>query len=1017
MKPRYLVYLAALLVAAIAFFVIRPTGDGHSDDVQVAAPPAPAAPAAPAVDPGALFLPDGSLNLMYRPEQTRGGFGATGVMLGPVPAPLAAAALSGPPGALYFPFFDATDSGVGLMLTQGWHYLGSAEMALQSNAHPATYNDGWSFGLPAMEDTERLRLRPLDAFPEWIRARRWVAAEWPVITGVYTQQGDALRLTVLALDGAASPTILIETPIAAGTTLIDHLALQRRLAHESVAAAVSRGILPASTAARVDDALFEDQLGRAMGAAGSVYTTWVHEGINRALLLARSRPDRAAQALQVAAFGHLMLTFNREGTYGDVGDLDFEVRDGLRLAALSQVVHRLNPNCFGGAMFLRMGVQIAGFHVPGFALPGPPPQPYAVLAAFENNDLTGIFTEQAPSYPTSLVLNFYERGLWMYGRSNLDDWYIKEHRPAHPASDMHRVIEKHLLRRARGSGFAARAELADELSHREALYLIADVRLAGTSAQRNALAAALNARQLLPPGDTLAPASPDVAENSATATLVSWMPRRSRVRARWHSLQDPGSPMSQLMAAFAEAGQLAPPGPIATAGSGFAGLDYPIERRVFHRLESLDIELIERYQFIRNRFGSDEQANAWRARVAPFMAGRVAGHMLAVELEHNDEPTAEETLTQLPALRALARDHGGYPAAIEPLLYAHIRIADVPGYVNVLRHYERRTAFRPEGQLTVARTLMSFGARRLAIERYQRYIDANPKRYDIVNEAGFARLQLREDLDYDAIFRTGANQLVGNSELVGDYMSYLVYTAKDFERARDVLRVVPKPGFWPMEVAEADGDTSTVLRLLDEQLAMNDPSENPVSKAARLADLAQWYLHKGEVARARQALRAAEQIDSWQGNVIAATFRLALHDKNWAKAFAQIKRYEERYGVGDNTVLWRARFEKEQGRHAEAIAILENRYRERPAASGLSQLLVECYIALDRRADLERFAEFLDHHPGRNRWDYEKRVETIRAKYPDLADTLAARQDAVMAGPATLDELADWARRPFPAAL
>lgn len=158
----------------------------------------------------------------------------------------------------------------------------------------------------------------------------------------------------------------------------------------------------------------------------------------------------------------------------------------------------------------------------------------------------------------------------------------------------------------------------------------------------------------------------------------------------------------------------------------------------------------------------------------------------------------------------------------------------------------------------------------------------------------------------------------------------------------------------------------------------------------------------------------ASKADYWQGNVILAHAELAIAEKRWEEAMAEVDRYDERYGVNEQTLVRRARILQATGRLDDARRLLEQRYREFPTQRGISDPLVRIYLEQDARAELEAFLQFLRRHPARTRVAVLRHVDMIRAKYPDLADQLLADLGPSIAGPLNLSEIAAWKPNVFP---
>ncbi|MDK2971295.1 MAG: hypothetical protein PWP23_1050 [Candidatus Sumerlaeota bacterium] len=975
-----------------------------------------------------ILYPDGSLNLTFGAAESRKNPGLVIEQLGGIPEELQPYLNPQGPEAVFYPFCDATEQGVGHILTRGWYPLGSILLSQQTDAKPAVVIDPSRLGVLPYARMVPPAERNAAYWAGHIRSSGEVPHDAFVVTGVYTAGGDGrVMASVFTLSpGSQEPADLLEAELGAGDDFLGLLRGQCRVATNIMDALLEQELVPKrKDQPAPSEELLKDQLGRVMIASNSMHTYAVQSAVNRALLLARAYPGRQ-EPLQAAAYGMLAMA---EPLYSETRNLYGTMLgqgEALSIIALAEVGLITKPDSV--ALRFLLGKAIRFFAIPsepliseGFNVTDLPPcwRTWVRYSRYEYNHIT---PEQAQVLPMWIVLSSFTDDLWFLGQSAIHEM-ARGALMKRKDTDMMPVLIALNAGWLEGDKFTNLVFNANETQYEDLEnYLALAVTMGGASSKYKRLReevirdiAAVSGEQRLGPILDAAEAGDYFAvRKELVAWREAWILDDSSGlvtgAVRWSHLENPHSSTYRLLgiartlddSSRYDETQM-------TASTGFQGIEFTPWRRFQFARDRLPLGITLFADFLKTEFGSQAMLKDLLVKAGPFIQEgplyalcqwrAVAEYPGLMPEGYDDVKFMAELNAQLPQdvrfLRELAEAH-----------YVQHRYTEC---VPIFQEASRQNRFNPYFRRDLALFFRDHGCASLTIRYYEDFVSRVPTRYDIRNDMNWLKAQMGSTEDFTAQFREPVDRLPGNNRFWIDLINYQALMLKDYDAAAETAEEAVR---WMGLDAERlrvmieikRGDKEKAREILAETTKPN--ARGSLARMSYYINKARNYMELGDMDKARKYGRMGEQEEPHAYMTMRFFSEFTLKNRDWEGCEEWMTLINQRYGLTPADMAIWAKKAWGMGDREAAVTYLERLLEEDPNRMALVPPLMEFYA---ERGEKERAEALMQHalnaqtrHPGH----LEKTLSAYVELFPERAEEIRASLPGALKGPETLEEIA-----------
>lgn len=992
MKKNILILGALLLILGAVIYITKPVDERSFN-------PNPPIKLSPTADPAAL---------LKNPWRAR---------YSPFLAKVAPPETS--PGFYVYPFLDRTKEGVGINCTYGWHLMGNCALAAWTSARLVGFAPPQHYGLPAVDEKGA---NTDTSFSGWIQQALKDPATKDaryLICGAYdfdpAKQQYTLQIKLVDREGKGTEaeTAIYETSLPTVEDFAQLAAVQRTAARAIARKLIKTGKVQPRPAVEVQGIQLETEL-KDVAQMLDANDSWaVMEGIDRALQLAALFPKETLP-LQAASYGlnetaWTMFSYGYQTTY----DYDYL----LRAYALAQLSLTINPNPALSQLNWFFSCKHLGHPVDqqlkalkdasGAPLATKHPELWGYFLASVDEMQAGFTPDQQAAFPdwqilrqemqSSLFINSSPYRQYLVTR--LPNW--KDH-DLYLQSNMQAEWHDYNRQQYGSTGpFMGKNECAD-------------------SALQSTLAAELASLMVAQKSDTeasglikaISKIGLDIKDVSELAKARDYYGLRQaflEAMSEWVVPTGPNFPALNLLQFMAGKAEIAYQDPgLARTPSGFRGFEFtPADR----------IEFTQR----RDHLGPMQLAELEGKQKGVYSTlVTIASAYLSVRPNNTSAQTdfAEDLDSYITEEKAMEMRVAAFQKSQElfPLdsevTYRLGRSCYYQGNTELgnryLAAYYRTEPFYPFRNKLMGELFERYGYRTKAVAYYDKFLKDVPTRYDIANKRAWLLCQMGKwnDPKIRATFALPAARLYGNSSFHEDYLNYLFYWAKDYRAARQAALAFvrshnnqPNAAVWLARVEAADGNTTKALEVLDNA---NLDDLQSLSLAVAQAALANGYLELNRTDLAQPHVKAAMEVDEWQGDVIVAMAKLAYAQGDYKEAAHQHVRALNRYGFNTTYVRGLASCYEKQKNPRSAIAMLEPFVFEHKAGGNepfLIPQLMRLYAENKKTERADAAMDIMVKSGLHTRGDLIDTLEAYKKINPAKAAEIEKRVDQIMAGP------------------
>lgn len=1022
MKPWIKWSLVVLVLVVAGGQVYRTWTKFHPARAPIAMqPPGPPPPPTPdqVAPPKEMIWPDGSLNFQADLEASKQAPAKVWELLQAAPPAAGEPRDSGKAPILVFPFRDVTAEGVGIVMTQGWHPVGTGALALWTNANLLSPEGLWSCSAPKWDATATA---PKDAasWAAYIRQQQVIPSDAVVISGVY-RDGDTTGTPVLDVfwmkPGEATPQTAFTDPAGNSTQIVSLMKAQRREARMLADFAVKSGLATENKGSGKPPAEeFDAELRRIVIAANSRHSWLVQEAVNRSLALARRYPQEQAP-LQAAAYAQTALRMSLF-TYWPYMRRE-DIRSTLRALATAQLARQLSPTASGPEVLawinlFELNID-SSLTIPVADKPG-----WNLLSQFkQNTDRQGMdFVKNLPDWYGMQLFAFH---IWFIGNSPLTPLRDELMKDRENCDLLGPILQSRVPREeypglftinVHNAEFSFQEDVQNFLALNICLLAPEDAARAGRLATKSATLATT------PPSITSAGIGPaDFVKIHDELALArrGWYDAAQGERGRWAAWDSDGSVYHKLLELCVELRKNPPAALNAPSPSGFAGIEYSPALRWHEYSTRLEFGITAYLGFVRGMFGSEELWSQIAATLDPLLTEPGTPYQMQnanyADYHSQTGKDVEKTRT---LLRSVAASFPADWQSLHTLAALECREGDPRTGFAMIRECERLGRHNVDLYRWIGGFFEEVGCRRLAIKAYERYLVDAPSSFDTVGRISRLRTMLGDKTSYLAQLQAAADGLPGNNELVNNLIDYQTNVLKDYAGAlanyEKFRRYSSARSTWPLMIALASGDTSNTATIV-EQMRPTARDNSTLAMASFHARKAAAFRKIGLMKKAGAELQEAQKFDWAKGDVMRESMEQAAVLKRWKVCKDRALSLEDRYGEDSFSRLFVAESYWNLNRKEQALETLTDYLKENPRDVAAAPKLIRFLGALDRKEDALEVAEWALLAPGLPKDDFDGIVHNL--KDIDAKRSAEIERDRVkfLGGPNDATKAMDWMNR------